>query len=181
MANNPFINFLSNKGMRKAIWVFIVLLIIFLLAKYVMAAFLVMITVGIALIMNLSGFKILGLEFATLSTIVFGYAFGPKFGAIMGLILILLQIIIGGYINVYVMWVVPGYIVLGFLAGLLNGYAIGTLGPVLTGIMLFTFSLFTFLLTPGALPHYLPYAGSNFIINLILFNFFAPWIIEVMV
>jgi len=121
-----------------------------------------------------------GIEAATLTTVLVAVAFGPVYGAVIGFLTIVLQMMAGGYIGMYMLWVVPSYAIAGFLVG-----SMATGGIVQTGIYTIVglqavFSLFTLALSPGRIGKYLPYAVGNVIFNVLAFQMLAPMILAAM-
>ncbi len=119
------------------------------------------------------GVKWTGIELATVSTVLIGTMFGPATGAVAGFFIIILQLSAGQYIGPYVLWVIPGYILAGFLPSILSGNIFTVGMTIIVGLQVL-FSLMTFLVTPGGLSKYLPYAAGNVVFNFLAFSFLAP-------
>ncbi len=154
---------------------------VFFFTEYVAAALLV---AGVALTawtVNQLGIKTVGIELTTLSTVLIGAVYGPFIGAVAGFGLILLQVIAGQYTGGYIIWVIPSYAVAGFAAGFFSGRDIFVLGAALTVGMQVVFALLSSVTSLGSLDRYLPYAVTNTGFNLVLFYYFAPLMLELMV
>lgn len=121
----------------------------------------------------------LGVELATFSTVMIGAVFGPATGAAAGLVFIMAQFAGSTSQGVYIMWVIPGYIAAGALAGILGASGIERTGPLIAlGLQSF-FVLSTSLLTPEELGRYLPYAVFNVVFNAAIFQLLAPLFVQV--
>ncbi len=129
---------------------------------------------------NRLGMKQVGVELATLSTVVIGVAYGPIPGSLMGLALIMLQMTAGQYTGSYIVWVIPAYPVAGFIAGTFNGVGIFVLGAGLTAGMQALFAVMTAVTVAGNFPRYFPYAATNVVFNLTMFMYVAPVILPLM-
>lgn len=148
--------------------------------SYIVTAALV---VGVAVVswsMNKFNMKKVGIELATLSTVLIGVAYGPVIGAAMGLALIILQVSAGQYTGSYIIWVIPSYAVAGFVAGVLGSTDIFLLGFGLTVGMQAVFATLTSVTASGSLSHYLPYAATNVVFNLVVFRYVAPVLLPLM-
>ncbi|MCM2325075.1 MAG: hypothetical protein NDI94_01310 [Candidatus Woesearchaeota archaeon] len=136
--------------------------------------FILVVLIGLSLSMSylVNQFKLrnFGIELVTLIAVLVGMKYGPISSLIITFILILYHLAAGGFFGTYWFWVIPSYCLAGVIAGFFQAEDISRLGFFLTlGINIVT-SLFTAIATPGFLPKHLPFAVSNVIFNVILFN-----------
>ena len=170
-------DYLQRRNLTKYLVLgFVVLFLILILQKLFLLVALVAMSLVISFFMgNYQMAKLIGIELVTFTTVLAGFAFGPTAGIFVGLFLIITHLTIGHFAaGTYIMWVVPAYLALGFLAGTLTGFDFATLGIYLAvGLNVFNLAL-TFLTFPQNLGNYLPYSITNVIFNLILFSQFGP-------
>ncbi|MFB6191363.1 MAG: hypothetical protein ABEJ64_02955 [Candidatus Nanohaloarchaea archaeon] len=148
--------------------------------SYVVTAALVVGTAVTAFMMNKLNMKQVGVELATLSTILIAVTYGPVVGAVVGLAVITLQVTAGQYTGSYIIWVIPSYGIAGFIAGSLSGADIFTLGFGLTAGMQVVFAALTSVMASGNLSRYLPYAVTNVLFNFAVFMYVAPALLPLM-
>ena len=119
--------------------------------------------------------KYLGIELVTLSTMLVGVVYGPVVGGIYAFVILLVHLILGNYyIGTYLMWIIPGYILLGVLSGIFGTGIIGPLGVSFIIGMNMLNLFFTFLGENERFMKELPYVIGNSIINsVILIQFFS--------
>ncbi|MBI2547539.1 MAG: hypothetical protein HYW23_03780 [Candidatus Aenigmarchaeota archaeon] len=128
-------------------------------------------TILLALILGFfQPLKYIGIELVTLSTMLVGVLYGPVIGGLYGITVLLTHFILGRYyLGPYLTWVVPEYVLLGVLCGILGRGVIGALGLTFT-IGLNVVNLFlTFMMDRGVVGKELPYAVGNSLINSVLF------------
>jgi hypothetical protein len=155
------------------------LLAALLFFRYLTSLFLLALVIATAVTVNTFNLRKFGVETATLATVVLGAAYGATWGAVFGFIAVLLQLLIGQYLDIYVLWVIPGYVLLGLAAGSVTG-PITTLGITLTiGLNIYNM-LFTALFNPQGLTYYFPYAGFNIVLNIVLFTMVAPSLLGIL-
>lgn len=129
-------------------------------------------TVLVAILINISKIRIIGIEFATFLGVVTAIAYGPIAGAIVGAILIAIHMIIANYIGPYTLWVVPSYAIGAYVAGIMGGAIItaGLYATILINGICLMFTLIFYRQHAGA---YAPYLLTNIIINLFMFSAFG--------
>lgn len=151
-----------------------------LFTSYIVTAALVVGVGVVAWTMNRLSMKQIGIELATLSTVLIAVAYGPMVGAGMGFALIILLVTAGQYTGSYIIWVIPSYAVAGFIAGSLASMDITVLGIGLTIGMQAVFATLTSVSAAGQLNRYLPFAVTNIIFNLFAFGYLAPRLLPLM-
>ena len=118
--------------------------------------------------------KYMGIELVTLSTMLVGASYGPIIGGIYAFTLLLTHLVLGDYyIGVYLIWVLPEYVLLGVMSGVFasNLDSIGIAFVIGMNIMNL---IFTYLNENDRFFKELPYAIGNSLINSFLFvQFFA--------
>lgn len=171
------IDYIQDKKLSKYLVLgFSALFLILILQKLFLLVVLIGISLFISYLMgNYQIAKSIGIELVTFTTILAGFAFGPTAGIFVGLFLIITHLTIGHFAaGTYIIWIVPIYLAIGFLAGTLTGFTFTTMGfYMVIAINLFNLIL-TFLTFPQNLGNYLPYSITNIIFNLILFSQFGP-------
>ncbi len=158
----------------------ILLLLFLIMSKFILGIILIAATILSAWGVKILALRWSGFELATLTTLVFGFAFGPIIGGIVGFITITAQLLIGGYMNTYILWVVPGYVIAGVIAGSFTGANIATIGVAIMIAMNLTFITLTSIITTPALAKYLPYATLNIIINYFLLTILGQVLMQAM-
>ena len=123
--------------------------------------------------------KSIGLELVTFITVLSAMSYGTLAGAIIGLVLIVFHIAIPHYSGAYVIWVIPEYALAAILANILSGNA-ASVGITVTLALNAINILFTFIAYKPNLAKYLPYAFTNIIFNVILFNQAGEFVLGLM-
>lgn len=73
--------------------------------------------------------KYFGIELVTFATVLIGFAYGPAAGAVAGLVLLVFHLAIARYsLGTYIVWLIPEYVLVGFLSGLLQAIGFMNLG-----------------------------------------------------
>ncbi len=158
----------------------IVLLLALLFKRIVAVAALVMASFGVSYVVNNLKIRQLGLELVTLTAVISGHLYGPTIGFIVALVLIVYHMLIGGFIGMYLLWVIPSYCMVGIVAGLFPGAEITTLGTILTISLNAVYLGFTAMFTPGAIGNFLMYSATNVMFNIFLFSTVAKLLIQVL-
>ena len=157
---------------------FLVIGLIF--SKAVFIFFMMIATVGLAFgILFMPAFKHIGIELVTFTTILVGFVWGPSTGMTVGLILLILHLIIGRYgLSTYLVWTIPEYIAMGFLAGTMKSVGFVNLGIYLSvGIVAINVVL-TFIFSNPYFFKYLPYAIGNALFNVLLFLYIGSSVLK---
>jgi len=123
--------------------------------------------------------KAVGLELVMLIAVLTGMTYGPMAGAIIAFVMIVIHMIATEHVNAYLLWVIPGYSIVGFLAGAteLSIRAFGiyaTLGLNLINLMI------TAIIFRENVGKFMPFAITNVMFNLFLFFFIAPGLMDIM-
>lgn len=143
------------------------------LTDYVLVASLVMLSVVTPLALNHLNLKGLGIELVTLTTVIIGMEFGPKAGAIAGFLLMATHMISGQFTGAYILWVIPSYAAVGFVAGI-AGLDIAALGVTLVVGANVLFTALTMVITPESVRYFAPHAAGNIVFNAVIFTQIAP-------
>ncbi len=157
------------------------ILLVFLLNKAVFFVLLFVIVnsiIGYALL----PFKqfLFGIDFTMLAAVLCGMAFGAKVGFLVALLCSLAKLIAQQSFSIHGMIVVPSYLIIGILAGMLNVdvFTMGLIGMVIHTVLTVGFSVF---LLGGNLVKVGAFLVTNLPMNLFLFYYFAPAMLKVMV
>ncbi len=155
-------------------------ILLLFLTKLVASVLVLAAAIGATILVKMLGWRQTGFELVTFATVLYGMVYGPKVGGTVGGLLILWQLIVGGYISAYVLWVVPGYIGAGIIAGLVGGTNIAGVGIAITISLNFFNLVCTALFTPPRIAKYLPYAIMNAVINFLLFTLVGSQVLNAM-
>lgn len=153
--------------------------LILFLEKLFFFLVLTLLTVLVSLILRyLQPLKYMGIELATLSTILVGVVYGPVIGGVYGFTILLIHLILGHYyMGSYLIWVIPEYILLGILSGIFKNELSAILGLFLiVGINVLNMFL-TSIAESDRVARLLPYAIGNSIINSVIFIQFFDQIV----
>ncbi len=149
------------------------LILVFILQKFFVIAMLAVGSIAISYFIGTYHMaKSIGLELVTFTAVLTGFVFGPTLGAVIALVLIILHFIIGQFAaGPYILWVIPAYVVIGFISGTMNGnISFDLLGIYLTlAINLFNFIL-TVITYPQNLGNYILFSVTNVLFNILLFS-----------
>ena len=179
-----FIDFIKRRNLtRYVVMVLLGIALILILQKLFVLAVLMGASLALSFLVGTYQMsKSFGIELVVFTAILAGFAFGPTMGAIVGFILIVTHLVIGHFAaGAYILWVVPMYTALGFIAGTVSGFDFVTLGIFMT-IGVNAISIFITAVTyVQNLGNYLPYSITNIIFNVILFTQLGPWISALLV
>ena len=155
----------------------IVLLLLFILLLHKVFLFIVLfcITIGISLLAGTTPLYKFGLETITLFTVLGSIIGGPSTGLLLGVCMITLHLICTATVGVFILWAIPLYGLMGLIAGLAGPTVpIETLGMSLTIGYHVACVLLGLLFESSKIIKYFFYAGSNILLNYVLFHYFAP-------
>jgi len=149
-------------------------------SKAVFVFFMMIVTIGLAfVILFFQPIKHIGIELVTFTTILVGFVWGPGAGMTAGFVLLLLHLIIGRYaFTTYLVWTIPEYIIIGFLAGTIKGIGFVTIGIYISVALAVINSILTLLLNNQVFYKYLPYAVGNAIFNVSLFIYIGSTVLK---
>jgi len=156
------------------------LLIGLVFSKAVFVFFMIIVAIGLAFaILFFPPLKHIGIELVTFTTILVGFVWGPESGMTVGFFLLILHLIIGRYaLGTYLIWTIPEYIIIGFLAGTMKGFGFATLGMYLSVAIVVINSILSFIFTNPYFYKYLPYAVGNGMFNLVMFYYLGDTILK---
>lgn len=142
-------------------------IMVFFLQKVFFFLAIVLATILLAVVLRFSyPIKYLGVELITLSTMLVGVSYGPILGGIYAFTMLLVHLVVGDYyIGPYLMWLIPEYVVLGILSGILGTSIIGPIGVFFIVSMNLLNLFFTFVGEPERFSKELPFAIGNSVIN----------------
>ena len=122
--------------------------------------------------------KGIGIELVLLTSIITGLQYGSMAGAVIAFLLITIHMLSTQHVNVYLLWVIPAYAVVGYLAGSTE-MSIARFGIFATlGLNAFNL-LITALIFRANVGKFLPFAITNIFFNTFLFLFIAPQIMSI--
>ncbi|MFH0711326.1 MAG: hypothetical protein V1944_01995, partial [Candidatus Aenigmatarchaeota archaeon] len=132
-------------------------------SKAVFVFFMMIATIGLAfVILFFQPIKHMGIELVTFTTILVGFVWGPTAGMTVGFFLLILHLVIGRYaISTYLVWTIPEYVIIGFLAGTVKTVGFVNFGIIISITVAVLNSVLTFLLSNHYFFRYLPYAVGN--------------------
>ena len=151
--------------------VLLIVLLIFARGPFIIVTFFIA-TILVAVLINISKIRIIGIEFATFLGTVAAIAYDPMAGAIIGAVLIAMHMIIANYLGPYTLWVVPSYAIGSYVAGVIGGsvLAAGLVATILINGICLLFTMIFYRQHAGA---YMPYLLTNIILNFFMFSAFG--------
>jgi hypothetical protein len=164
----------NKKNFSLILRIILVSLIFILLLKGV--AFLVILialSIGLSFIINNFPIRNIGLELVTFIAVLSGLKYGPWIALGITFILITYHMVAGGFLDKYVLWVIPAYCLAAVISGFMPATDVVQLGIYATFAINISNSLFTLITSPSYLPRYLIYAVTNILFNIFLFTFFG--------
>ena len=174
-----------KKLSKSKIFQFILALLPFLaigliFSKAVFVFFMMIATVGLAfVVLFIQPLKHIGIELVTFTTILVGFAWGAGYGMTVGFFLLLVHLIVGRYsLSTYLAWTIPEYIVMGFLAGSLQGLGFVNIGVYLTIGMFVINMILTFIFSNAYFFRYIPYAFGNVMFNVLMFLYLGSAVLK---
>jgi hypothetical protein len=149
-------------------------------SKAVFVFFMIVVAIGVSFVILLfPALKHIGIELVTFTTILVGFVWGPASGMTVGFVLLLLHLIIGRYaFSTYLVWTIPEYIAIGYLAWALQGLGFVTVGIYISVALAVINSILTFILSNNYFFKYLPYAVGNAMFNAVLFIYVGSAILK---
>ncbi len=170
-----FLSRSMNKDKKKKLFLIVrgitILLLLLLIFKGI--AFLVIIialSIGLSFIINNFPIRNIGLELVTFIAVLSGLKYGPWIALAITSILITYHLVAGGFLDKYVLWVIPAYCITAIISGFLPYADVVQLGIYATFAININNIVFTALSNPVYLPKYLIYVITNIIFNILLFT-----------
>ncbi|MBI2971021.1 MAG: hypothetical protein HYY37_01225 [Candidatus Aenigmarchaeota archaeon] len=155
------------------------LFVVLALSNLVAVGVLMLLSFAVSAVISFLRVRSVGIELVTFATVITGVTHGPVAGAMVGLVLILFHVLAGQFIGEYVLWVIPGYVIAGFLAPSLGG-GIAAAGTTVTLALNVINIMFTLLVGRQNLSRFLPYALTNVLFNWLLFGAAGQFIVAVL-
>lgn len=156
------------------------LITLFFLFKFLIGALLMVLAIAAAFMVVTLNVRRFGIELVTFASVLIAMAHGPIVGAIVAFILICTHLLIGQFIDIYVLWVIPGYVLGALIAGIIGGQAVTSVGLGVSIGLNILFFLCTALINPSNLTKQIPNGIGNVIVNWGLFTLFAPIVFNLM-
>lgn len=154
------------------------LLLFLLLGQSFVLMLLIVASILLSYLMGALHIKGIGVELVLLISILTGMQYGSVAGAVVAFLLITIHMISTQHINVYLLWVIPGYAAVGYLAGTTD-MSITRFG-IFAALGLNAFNLLLTAVTFRAnVAKFLPFALTNVVFNAALFLFIAPSLIGI--
>lgn len=149
--------------------------------KAVILFMLPILTLVLSLVMMLvRPLKYLGIEFVTFTTVLFGFVYGPGSGMITGLVLVTLHLLIGQYrLGPYLLWVIPEYGLLGYLAGIMTNVGFLNFGIYSIIVINAMNILLTMIAESENIFRSLPYNLTNILFNILLFTQIGATVLKI--
>ncbi len=170
-SNKGFTEFLRK--IKPGIWKYLIIAMLLLLSilffkKVLILVILLILSVIVSFLVGVYNLRAYGIELSTFVTIISGYALGPAWGGSIGAISMIMHLVLSQALGVYIVWVIPGIVIAGVLAGMLNFISITTLGVVIIISLQAANIMLTSLVNPENLPKYMMHVAGNTALNLIL-------------
>ncbi|MBI4894939.1 MAG: hypothetical protein HY831_00455 [Candidatus Aenigmarchaeota archaeon] len=173
--------FLENLNLKIVLIIAAILVGIFFFFSWLLVLSLVIASIIVSFVVGKSHIRNIGLELVAFTAIITGFIYGATAGIAVGLILIVFHLAVAGFFGVYVIWTIPEYGLMGYLAATLAAsHSITFIGlSLVIGInvvnMIITASLFR-----GHSAKHLPWVFTNILFNAILFIFLAPNLVQIL-
>ena len=132
-------------------------------------------------IVNNFGLRKIGLELVTFIAVITGMKYGPWIALLITFILISYHIVAGGFLDTYILWVIPAYCLGGIIAGFLPHMDVVLLGILVTLGICGNNLFWTAMTSPGNIPNYMIYVVTNIMFNVFLFSVFGRIILLLMI
>lgn len=146
--------------------------------KWFIIVFLFIAALIVSFVIGKSNMRSIGIELVAFTTIITGFLYGATAGIIIGLVLIIFHLVISGFFGIYILWTIPEYSFIGYLAAAMSTQPISSVGIILVlGINIFS-TMISFALFRGNVIKHLPWVLTNIIFNVILFMFGAPLLVN---
>ena len=113
---NP-VSFISENRIIISIIAIVLLVLFIFLGQSLILIILIIGSILLSSLLGLWKLRPIGIELVLLTSIIAGMTNGSLAGAVIAVILITVHMIATQHINVYLLWVIPAYVVAGFLAG----------------------------------------------------------------
>lgn len=150
-----------------------IVLLLFAKGPILIVAFFIA-TVFIAILINISKIRIIGIEFATFLGVITAIAYNPVTG--VGAVLIAIHMIIANYFGPYTVWAIPAYGIGSYVAGLFGSSVImaGLYATILINVICLAFTMIFYRQHARV---YTPYLISNILINFFMISAFGLGVI----
>ena len=143
-------------------------------AKLFVVVLLIAAVVGVSLFVQHFHLRLFGIELVTFATVLIGVAYGPLAGAIMGLVLVLVQLVMSGYFGIYYLWVIPEYIIAGYMVSRWAGPDIAGLGLGVVLAMQAANLALTYIFDRYSFFNHIVYTATNIAFNAAAFFLLGP-------
>ncbi len=149
-------------------------LLLYLLFKGVaLLVLLIALSFGLSFIINHLPIRNIGIELVTFIAVLSGLKYGPWISLIITFILITYHLVAGGFLGIYVLWVIPAYCLTAVISGFFPQADIIMLGSYATIAINANNLFFTAVTSPSFVPKYSLYVITNILFNLLLFSLFG--------
>ena len=146
------------------------LLLIFLLKGVAFLVILIALSIGLSFIINNFPIRNIGLELVTFIAVLSGLKYGPWTALFITFILITYHMVAGGFLDRYVLWVIPAYCIAAVMSGFMPSVDVVQLGIYVTFAININNIFFTAITGPAYLPRYMIYVVTNIMFNVFLFT-----------
>lgn len=176
-----FQKFLEQLDLKIVLVIAAILIGIFFFFSWLLVLALVVASIVVSFIVGKSRIRNIGFELVAFAAIITGFAYGATAGIIIGLILIVFHLAVAGFFGVYVIWTIPEYGLMGYLASTMAAsQSITSIGIILVvGINIVNIIITASVFRSHSIKH-LPWVLTNILFNAILFIFLAPSLVQVL-
>lgn len=157
--------------------ILLLLILLLLLVPSFSIPILIISSLVLSLCMGVWNIRGIGIELVLMTTVITGFAYGSMVALIIGFILITFHMVMSQHLGVYLLWVIPGYCIVGFLSGTTT-MSIAKFGIIATLALNAINFLITAIIFKENLGKFLPFAITNVAFNSILFLYAAPHIMN---
>ena len=175
MIRNIISKFLQELDIKMAIAIIVIVIGILFFFNWLIIILLISITAIVSFALGRAHIRHLGIEFVAFTTIITGFVYGATAGLIIGFTLIILHLALAGFFGLYVVWTIPEYTAMGYIASIMAAtQSITIIGITLViGVNVLNM-IITFILFRENSAKHIPWVVTNILFNILLFIFLAP-------
>lgn len=151
----------------------IALLLLIIFKGVFLLVLLIGLSFSMSYVVNNLGLRKIGIELVTFVAVVAGLKYGPWVSLLITFVLITYHLVMGGFLDVYVFWVIPAYCLAAIISGFLPQADVVQLGIYASIAINANNTFFTAIRSPGYLFNYMIYVTTNIIFNVIVFTLFG--------
>ncbi len=173
--------FLENLDLKIILAIAAIVIGIFFFFSWLLVISLIVATMLVSFIVGKMRIRNIGIELVAFTAILTGFLYGTTAGIVVGLILIVFHLVMGGFLGEYIIWTIPEYALMGYLASIMAlSQSITSIGMILViGINIINI-IITAAIYRGRVANHFPWVLTNILFNAALFIFLAPSLVQIL-